>query len=89
MFTGVNILILSESRCWLAGPNEGTKHSDEIEALLEATLHKSAEIGFWVANSAKRLDKAKNGQSAAVSAQVFLGFIDHRALKSDGRGKGC
>ena len=89
MFTGVNIFVLSEGSCWLAGPNEGTKHSDEIEALLGTTLHKSAEIGFWVANSAKRFDKAKNGQSAAVLPQVSLGLMDHRASKPDGRGKGC
>ena len=89
MFTGVNILVLSEGSCWLTGPNEGTKHSDEIEALLDTTLHKSAEIGFWVANSAKRFDKAKNGQSTAMPAQVLLGFMDHSTLKAYCRGKAC
>ena len=38
MFTGVNILVLSEGSCWLTGPNEGTKHSDEIEALLDTKI---------------------------------------------------
>ena len=62
MFTGVNMLVLSESSCWLTWPNEGTKHSDEIEA-----LHDIGHI--------QRHDKAIIGHVIFLFGLVPLGLL--------------